>query len=187
MSPDLRLGSETLDDVRGRNVKRGARADTMPDWITPKGFIDFGKFPIESVLRQAMDEDEERFRSACSILETMVGLGRPEAGIFLLGLLSYHRDDIERLSHVVRALRAFHAREAMDALTSELRRVTSSNTTRRYMESVLTVLVGFPEELVRDRLVELSGDQGFSVKWRRKFQSAPWALDRYPASSEDDW
>ena len=98
--------------------------------------------------------------------------GRREAGVFLLGLLSFYRDDLERLAPVVHALRGFPAPETVAALTAELRRVPSSNHTRTYLNGVFEALTGFPDDLVRDRLAELSADRGFSVKWRRKFQTA---------------
>ena len=42
----------------------------MPDWETPEGFTDMGKFPIDRLLRQALDGDAERLRSACSVVAT---------------------------------------------------------------------------------------------------------------------
>jgi len=81
--------------------------------------------------------------------------GRGEAGVFLLGLLSFYRDDLERLSPVVRALRAFPIPETVDALTAELRRIPSSNHTRTYLNGVVEAVTGFPDDLVRDRLAEL--------------------------------
>ena len=144
----------------------------MPDWMTPGAFFDPGKFPIDGVLRQALDEDVELLRGACSVLETMASHDRREAGVFLLGLLSFYRDDLERLSPVVHALRAFHAREAMDALTAELRRIPSTNSTRGYLNAVFEALTRFPDDLVRDRLAELPADRSFSFRWRRKFEGA---------------
>ena len=141
----------------------------MPDWITPSD-IDPSKLPVEPLLQQALTQHNGRFRSACSLLAAMVSHGRQDAGVVLLGLLSYYRNDLERLVDVVRALRAFQSPEAVDALISELRRVTSSNKTRRYLDVVLTALSLLPMELVHDRLVELSRDPTFSVKWRRKFE-----------------
>jgi len=81
--------------------------------------------------------------------------GRREAGVFLLALLSFYRDDLERLSPVVRALRAFPIPETVDALTAELRRIPSSNHTRTCLNGVVEAVTGFPDDLVRDRLAEL--------------------------------
>jgi hypothetical protein len=65
----------------------------------------------------------------------------------------------------------------VEALINELRRVMSSNTTRRYLDAVLTALSRLPGELVYDRLLELSRDRSFSVKWRRKFEDAARRLE----------
>lgn len=158
---------------------------SLPEWITPTG-IDPAKLPLEPILRQALELDDERFQSACTFLGTIVSHGRREAGVFLLGLLSYYRDDLQRLSWVVRAVAAFQSQEAVDALTDELRRIKSSNATRGYLDSVLRALTRLPRELVQERLVELSGDKGFSVKWRRKFDDALWDLSGREAVLEDE-
>ena len=144
----------------------------MPNRIVVDGFFDPGTALIDSVLRQALSEDAARFRGACTTLGTLALAGRREAGVFLLGLLSFYRDDLERLAPVVRALGAFPASETVDALTAELRRVPSTNHTRTYVNAVFEALTEFPDDLVSDRLAELSADRSFSVKWRRKFQTA---------------
>ena len=153
-----------------------AREGALPDWITPSG-VDPGRLPVEPLLHQALTQHKEQFRSACNLLAAMVSHDRQDAGVVLLGLLSYYRDDFERLAEVVRALRAFQSRESVEALINELRRVTSSNTTRRYLDAVLTALSSLPGELVYDRLLELSRDRSFSVKWRRKFEDAARRLE----------
>ena len=119
----------------------------MPDRIVFDGFFDPGAALIDSVLRQALSEDAARFRGACTTLGTLALAGRREAGVFLLGLLSFYRDDLERLAPVVRALRAFPAPETVDVLTAELRRVPSTNHTRTYVNAVFEALTGFPDDL----------------------------------------
>jgi hypothetical protein len=168
--------SLTFDDTRGMMTRPRAREGALPDWITPSG-VDPGRLPVEPLLHQALTQHKEQFRSACNLLAAMVSHGRQDAGVVLLGLLSYYRDDFERLAEVVRALRAFQSRESVEALINELRRVMSSNTTRRYLDAVLTALSSLPGELVYDRLLELSRDRSFSVKWRRKFEDAARRLE----------
>ena len=87
---------------------------------------------------------------------------------------------------MVHALDTFRSREAVDALTDELHRVRASNATRRYLDEVLSTLALLPGELAQDRLMELSGDRSFSVKWRRKFENAAWGLRGRVAMWEDD-
>jgi hypothetical protein len=117
----------------------------------------------------------------------MSGCARRDAGVFLLGLLAYYRDDLERLSSVVRALGSFRCRQAADALTAELHRVPSSNTTRRYLDAVLGALTSLPDDLVRERLVTLCADRSFSPKRRKKFQTALWDVDADEALHDRGW
>jgi hypothetical protein len=152
----------------------------MPEPIVPDGFFDPGTVPMDGVLRQAFCEDAAQFRGVCRTLESLALAGRREAGVFLLGLLSFYRDDLERLARVVLALRGFAVPETVDALTAELRRVPSSNHTRTYLNGVVEVLTGFPDDLVRDRLTELSADRSLSSKRRKTLQAALW-------SAEDDY
>ncbi|MBE3076501.1 MAG: hypothetical protein IMZ75_16465 [Actinobacteria bacterium] len=159
----------------------------MPDRIVFDGFFDPDTIPIDSVLRQAFGEDAAEFRGACTTLGTMALAGRREAGVFLLGLLSFYRDDLERLAPVVRALRAFPIPETVAALTAELRRIPSSNHTRTYLNGVFEAVTGFPDDLVRDRLAELSADRSFSIKWRRKFQTALEGAEDDLAAEDDHW
>jgi hypothetical protein len=74
-------------------------------WITKEGFFDPGKFPIDSVLQQAVSGDESQFRSALLTLQSMYGHGRKEAGVFLLGLLVNCEDNWEKRSSIVEALK----------------------------------------------------------------------------------
>ena len=159
----------------------------MPDGMILDGFFDPDTIPLDSVLGQALSEDAARFRAACATLGTMALAGRREAGVFLLGLLSFYRDDLERLSPVVRALGEFATPETAVALTAELRRLPSTNHTRTYLNGVFEALTGFPDELVRDRLAELSADRGFSVKWRSKFQTALDGASDGLAADDDHW
>ena len=165
----------------------GWQKGTGPDWVTPDGFLDPHQFPIDGVLRQALDGDAELLRGACTVLATMASLERREAGVFLLGLLSFNRDDLQRLAPVVRALGAFPTHEALDALTAELRRVPSTSSTRGYLNAVLAALTEFPDDLVCDRLAELSADKSFSIRWRRKFEGTLECTQRYLDENDDYW
>ena len=37
-------------------------------WITKEGFLDPAKFPIDSVLKQALSDDDRQFRSGLNML-----------------------------------------------------------------------------------------------------------------------
>ena len=120
--------------------------------ITGDGAFDPAKLPIDSTLQQCVGSDLERFRSGCRLLATMVSRGRAEAGVFLLGLLRYYEEDLDRLAMIVDSLAEFQDARCAAALFGELRRVRSSNTTRRYLDIVIrtSTLVERSEALAVD-------------------------------------
>ena len=54
-------------------------------WITKEGYFDLAQFPIDGVLKQALSDDDQQFRTGLSMLGSMYGHGRTEAGVFLMG------------------------------------------------------------------------------------------------------
>ena len=40
-------------------------------WITKEGFLDPAQFPIDSVLKQALSDDDRQFRSGLNMLGSM--------------------------------------------------------------------------------------------------------------------
>jgi hypothetical protein len=58
-----------------------------------------------------------------------------------------------------------------DLLFGELKRVKSSNTTRRYLTTVIEILSLMPSELIKEDFEKLSEDRSFSPKMRDKFQA----------------
>lgn len=140
-------------------------------WITERGELDLRKFPIDSVLQQTLDGDRDSCRSGCALLGSMCAAGRTEAGVYLLGLLQYNRDDLARLALVVDGLARFHSPIAAQALLNELTRVRSSNATRRYLDLVLRALPFFPVELVYEPLCALAVDRSLSLRTRQKIEA----------------
>lgn len=146
-------------------------------WITKDGF-DPAKFPIDGVLVQALDADSDTFRSGVRTLEMMCHHGRREAGVFLLGLLlASEGDSLERKAIIVEALGSVRTEACADLLFAELRRVKSSNTTRRYLATVIKVLASLPAELIQDGFAELAADKSFSQKMRDKFRAVMASAD----------
>ncbi len=137
-------------------------------WITERGELDLKTFPIDSVLEQTVDRDRERCRSGCTLLGSMCAAGRAEAGVYLLGLLQFYRDDLERLTLVVDSLARFQSTTAAQALVRELTRVKSSNATRRYLSAVLRSVSLFPANLVYEPLCALAADRSLSPRMRQK-------------------
>jgi len=141
-----------------------------PPWITAEGTIDLTKLPIDFILKQAIDPEYEQFRSASVLLGSMAGAGRVEAGLYLLGLLSWYASDLHRLEVIAEQLAHFPHESSANALLAEIRRIRSSNTTRRYLDRVLRSLAILPLHLVQSGLEVLAEDTSFSPKMRAKFR-----------------
>lgn len=152
-------------------------------WVTKDGCVDLKKFPIDGVLQQALDQNLELFRSGVNMLRSMHGYGRQEASVFLLGLLVACDDNLERRSLIVEALRGVNTKACADLLFGELRRVKSSNTTRRYLATVIQVLASMPAELIQGGFAALADDKSFSQKMRAKFK----ALVADSHRLDEDW
>jgi hypothetical protein len=146
-------------------------------WITKEGFLDPARFPIDSILKQALSDDDQKFRSGLSLLSSMHRHGRSEAGVFLLGLLVSCDDQWEKRIKIVESLRGIDTKPCADLLFGELKRVKSSNTTRRYLTTVIKVLSLMPSELVEEGFESLVHDKSFSPKMRDKFK-AVLGIDR---------
>lgn len=141
-------------------------------WITKDGDLDLATFPIDSTLKQGISGDLGEFRSGVTILRAMQTYGRDEAGIFLMGLLVACDEDLERRGLIVEALQGVNTKACSDLLFAELKRVKSSNTTRRYLAAVIKVLTSMPSDLVQEGFTLLANDKSFSQKMRAKFEEA---------------
>ncbi|MGA8348855.1 MAG: hypothetical protein WB773_13805 [Isosphaeraceae bacterium] len=140
-------------------------------WITKEGFLDPAQFPIDSVLKQALSDDDRQLRSGLNMLGAMYVHGRSEAGVFLLGLLVNCDDNWEKRIKIVEAMKGIDTKPCADLLFSELKRVKSSNTTRLYLGAVIKVLSDMPSELIEDGFKTLAEDRSFSPKMRDKFRA----------------
>ena len=140
-------------------------------WITKEGYFDPGKFPIDSALKQALSNDDQEFRSGLNLLSSMYDHGRTEAGVFLMGLLVNCEDNWEKRISIVEAMRGIDTKPCAELLFEELKRVRSSNTTRRYLGAVIKVLSAMPSELVDEGFEALAADNLFSYKMRDKFRA----------------
>ncbi len=138
--------------------------------------LDPRTFPIEPILRQAVDVNIERARAAWTFLGMMARNDRPEAGIFLLGLMRVQGGDLTRMADLVRAVSLVPSEAAAEALKAEFYRVPSSPATRTYLNEVLRSLSRLPTPVARDAFQTLADDKKLSPKWRRRFEEAAWGL-----------
>jgi hypothetical protein len=152
-------------------------------WISKDGDLDLATFPIDGTLKQALSGDIDKFRSGLNMLGAFHNHGRDEAGVFLLGLLVACNDNLERRGLIVEALQGVDTKACADLLFAELKRVKSSNTTRRYLAVVIKVLEFMPSELVQEGFTSLANDTSFSQKMRTKFKEAIGEGRRF----EEDW
>jgi len=141
-------------------------------WITKDGNLDMTRFPLDNVLKQALSQDDQEFRTGLNLLSSMCGFGRTEAGVFLMGVLLNCDDNWEKRITIVEAMKFIKTKPYADLLFSELKRVKSSNTTRRYLATVIEVLSSMPSELIEDGFQTLAEDNSFSPKMREKFRAA---------------
>ena len=139
-------------------------------WLTEQG-LDFSRFPIDSVLRQALSPNEEEFRTGCCLLRSMSYGGRVEAGVFLLGLLRHYPEDYGRLTLIAEALGSFPSVPTVGALASELRRVKGSSSTRGYLRRIISTLEQLPAQLVEEQIRELSTDPQVGARFRQHLRS----------------
>src|SRR5271157_3494985 len=91
--------------------------------------------------------------------------------VFLLGLLVNCEDNWEKRIEIAEALKGIDTKPCADLLFGELKRVKSSNTTRRYLGAVIKVLSDMPTELVEEGFQALAEDRSFSPKMREKFRA----------------
>src|SRR5262245_15944442 len=105
--------------------------------ITRDGNFDLTRFPIDNILKQAISEDDQEFKTGLSVLSPMCGYGRTEAGVFLMGVLLNCDDNWEKRITIVEAMKFVHTKPYANLLFGELKRVKSSNTTRRYLTTVI--------------------------------------------------
>ena len=143
---------------------------TFPPWLTERG-VDLSKYPIDTVLRQALSENQEQFRSGCALLKSMRYAGRTEAGVFLVGLLGHYPEDYGRLTLIANALESHQTAATVEALASELRRVKGSSSTRVYLRRIIETLRQFPSELVAEKIDELASDPRVGTRFRQRLRS----------------
>ena len=93
-------------------------------------------------------------------------------------------DHWERRIKIVESLRVIHTRPCADLLFGELKRVKSSNTTRRYLTTIIKVLADMPSELIEAGFEALAQDKSFSQKMRDKFKAV---LRDDPFGDEFPW
>lgn len=91
--------------------------------------------------------------------------------MFLLGLLLHCQDDWEKRRTVVNALCDVQNEVCVNLLFNELRRVKSTNSTRRYLAEVIDVLSYMPPALVLSGFEDLAMDNSFTPRMRAKFET----------------
>jgi len=139
-------------------------------WITKDGCFDITRYPVDSLLSQSLSSDEEAIRSACILLSSQYSAGRRESAICLYGLFIFHGNNRKIKECIIEAMGDIGTAAAASLLFDELNRTKSSNSTRAYIDLILTSLSRFPLELVEDNFNALIADDQWSHRMKRKFQ-----------------
>jgi len=146
--------------------------------------IDIAKASIRGNIEDSLSTDLSTSARACRVLGVVGAAGRLDAVVFLLGLLSFYRDDLKRLEPIVEALGGCPLPVVVEMLFGEVARVRSCNQTRTYLNVVIKTLSRFPNELVADRFERMADDTSFSPKMRSKFREI---ADSFSHELREDW
>ena len=128
--------------------------------------------PIDPVVKVALSDAPHEYQSALPLLRNMAEFKREEAGVFLIGLLMTCGDRLEKRMTIVGLLHAVETDACVDVLLGELRRVKSTNKTRRYLQEVIDTLSCMPPKLVRSKLQSLAEDVSPTPWVRTRLQAA---------------
>ena len=131
--------------------------------------------PIDPVVKLALSDDPQTYNWALPLLRNMAEFKRDEAAVFLIGLLMTSGEDWEKRIAVVGYLHAVKTDACVDVLLEELRKVKSTNSTRRYLQQVIDTLTCLPSKLVRTKLEALAEDGSLT----------PWLQTRIQAAGDD--
>jgi len=147
--------------------------------------INLAQVSIRGNIEDALSEDLSKAAQACRVLAFVGSAGRLDAVVFLLGLLSFYRDDLKRLEAVAAALEGCAHPVVANALFGELARVKSCNQNRTYLNIVIKSLSRFPKDLVADRFQAMSEDTSLSPKMRSKFLGVADSFYESPWDDDD--
>lgn len=164
------LRNDAFHDRRDSSMDPRKLISNVP-LFTKDCFFDPTHLPIESALKQALADDDQEFRTGLYLLRSMHGSGRTEAGVFLMGVLVNCEDNWEKRIKIVEVMTGMHTKPLADLQFGELKRIKSSNSTRRYLRAVIRVLSSMPSELVEEGFETLAEDRSFSPKMRDKFRA----------------
>ena len=174
--------------ARRQAKKQEALGLKFVNWLENGGQLDYSMISIRGNIQDALSDDLETSAQGCQVLGSVSTHGRLDAVIFLLGLLTYYRDDLKRLEAVVEALGFCRTPIVADALFGEIARLKGSNQTRSYLNVTIKKLSWFPKEMVADRFLKMSEDTKNSTRMRAKFRAvAEKFFPELRDDGDDDW
>lgn len=176
------------EPARRGTKKQEALGLKFVNWLENGGQLDYSMISIRGNIQDALSDDLETSAQGCQVLGSVSTHGRLDAVIFLLGLLTYYRDDLKRLEAVVEALGFCRIPIVADALFGEIARLKGSNQTRSYLNVTIKKLSWFPKEMVADRFLKMSEDTKNSTRMRAKFRAvAEKFFPELRDDGDDDW
>ena len=156
-------------------AKRGAK-DRFPS-ILEDAFHDPENCSIDPVVKVAISDDHQEYTWALSLLPNKCEFRRDEAGVFFIGLLLTCGDNWKKRLAIVEVLYHVQTEHCVNVLFDELKRVRNTNSTRRYLRELVSVLSEMPAKLVRSGFEALAEDKSFSHRMRSKFEQVLDFLD----------
>ena len=150
--------------------------DRCPEMLEA-AFLDPETCPLDPAAKVALSDDPRMYKWALLLLRNMAEFGRHDAAVFLIGLLTTCGDNWEKRTAIVEMLHAVETDACVDVLLGELRKVKSTNSTRRYLQAVLDALTCLPSKLVRTKLQALAEDVSLTPWVQTRIQAAVDALD----------
>ena len=156
-------------------VNRRAK-DTFPPSLQD-AFNDPENCSLDPVAKMALSDDRHEYSWALHLLRNMYEFDREEAGVFLVGHFAHCGNDWEKRMAIVNVLYHVQTAPCVRLLFGELRRVKNTNSTRRYLRELISVLRDMPPKLVRPGFEALAEDKSFTNRARMKFQHVLDYLD----------
>ncbi len=150
------------------DIKRFKKEHNVP-WISENGEFDYTKYPIDHPIKDAFSFVEQKFISACKVLGHMAQENRIDAGIFLIGLIVYYKEDFERRNILLESIKYFKNNLCSTFLFEEIMNADANFESKSYIDSIIEILRHFPQEMVKEKFVELSTDEKFDIEIRNKF------------------
>ena len=123
---------------------------------------------LDAILEQAMDKDARRAAGAWGFLAS-IARDRPEAEVFLIGLMQLHHGDLTRMTGLISSMSIVRTEAAGRALVQEFLTTPSTRATKSYLNQLFNIFTTLNPEFRPQLLSIMADDKRLSAKWRKRF------------------